>query len=80
MSQTIDAVFEDGLFRPIDPLPERLLPGQHVQVVLERKPKKSAKEMLKLLTDVYEGLSPEEIDEIERIALDRSRFFTPRDQ
>jgi hypothetical protein len=35
---------------------------------------------LSLLTQVYEGLSPEEIDEIEQIALDRSRFFTDREE
>ena|SRR5688572_3668708 len=35
---------------------------------------------LSLLTQVYEGLSPEEIDEIEQIALDRSHFFTDREE
>jgi hypothetical protein len=34
---------------------------------------------LSLLTQVYEGLSPEEIDEVEQIALDRSHFFSDRE-
>lgn len=34
--------------------------------------------MLKLAEKVYEGLSEDDIDEIERIALDRSNFFGER--
>ena len=33
-------------------------------------------EMLKLAENVYEGLSEKDIEEIERIALDRSNFFS----
>ncbi len=33
-------------------------------------------EMLKLAEKFYEGLSEEDIEEIERIALDRSNFFS----
>ncbi len=32
--------------------------------------------MLKLARQVYEGLSEKDIEEIERIALDRSNFFS----
>ncbi len=35
-------------------------------------------ESLKLATRVYDGLSDEDIDEIEQIALDRSNFFGTR--
>ena len=35
----------------------------------------TADEILALATQVYEGLSEEEIDEIERIILDRRDFF-----
>ena len=34
--------------------------------------------LLKLAEKIYEGLSEEDIDEIERIALDRSNFFGER--
>ncbi|HEO69994.1 MAG TPA: hypothetical protein ENN80_01935 [Candidatus Hydrogenedentes bacterium] len=34
-----------------------------------------ADDLVALARKVYEGLSPEEIDEIEAMALDRSRFF-----
>jgi hypothetical protein len=36
-------------------------------------------ELLRLAAQVYEGLSPDEIDEVERIALDRSHFFDGRE-
>jgi hypothetical protein len=35
-------------------------------------------ESLKLATCAYDGLSDEDIDEIEQIALDRSNFFGTR--
>jgi hypothetical protein len=37
-------------------------------------------DMLTLVTSVYQGLSPEEIDEIEQIAFDRSHFFSERNK
>jgi predicted DNA-binding antitoxin AbrB/MazE fold protein len=75
MIQTIDAVFEDGVFRPLTPPPEYLQPGRKVRVVLEPL---SPDEMMALVTSIYDGLSEEDIDEIERIALDRSNFFSGR--
>ncbi|MGI8884019.1 MAG: AbrB/MazE/SpoVT family DNA-binding domain-containing protein [Pyrinomonadaceae bacterium] len=35
-----------------------------------------ANEILKLAENIYEGLSEEDIEEIEKIALDRSNFFS----
>ena len=39
----------------------------------------SADKILSLAAQVYEGLSPDEVDEIERLALDRSHFFARRE-
>ena len=39
------------------------------------KARLTAEEMLAMMTQFYEGLSEEEIDEIERIILDRRDFF-----
>ena len=39
----------------------------------------SADEILSLAAQVYEGLSPDDVDEIERLALDRSHFFARRE-
>jgi predicted DNA-binding antitoxin AbrB/MazE fold protein len=70
----VDAVFEDGVFKPVQrpEIPER----EHVQLTVETVGAPSAKDPLELAAHVYQGLRPEDIDEIERIALDRSRFFT----
>lgn len=38
----------------------------------------SANNIIKLAEKVYEGLSEEDVEEIERIALDRSNFFGER--
>ena len=53
MSQTLDAVFEDGSFKPVDNGSLPFSEGQRVKLT-------------------YEGLSEEDIGEIERLALDRN--------
>jgi predicted DNA-binding antitoxin AbrB/MazE fold protein len=70
---TVEAVFEDGVFKPIRRLgiPE----GERVQITVETV-KHAREDPLELALRVYQGLRPEEIDEIERIAFDREHFFT----
>ena len=75
MTQSCEAIYENGLFRPIAPAPEGLSEGQKVRLVVEAK---TPEDIFALAAKVYEGLSPEDIDEIERIALDRSNFFSGR--
>jgi hypothetical protein len=41
--------------------------------------KLSTDEIMNLAAQVYKGLSPDEIDEIESQALDRSHFFVERE-
>ena len=76
VKQTVDAVYEHGVFRVIDPHEIEIQDGQRVRLVLEPAAKLSPEEILELAFEVYDGLSPEEIQEIERIAFDRSNFFT----
>ncbi len=52
------------------PMPESTSPARETL---------SPDEILNLAAQVYEGLSPEDIDEIERLALDRSHFFVERE-
>ena len=75
-TQKVDAIFEDGVFTPLMPLDPVPVDGQHVRIVIE--PLDGAEQVLDLATQVYEGLSDDEIDAIERIALDRSTFFVDR--
>ena len=74
MRQTMDAVFENGAFKPLGPAKLTLSPGQRVRLIVET-PIENDENVLKLASQVYEGLSDEEIDEIEHIVLDRSSFF-----
>jgi len=71
-SQSVDAVFKDGVFRPLDPLRIDVREGEQVRLRIEDAGQTTSVE---LAEKVYEGLSASEISEIERIALDRSAFF-----
>ena len=77
MTQTIEAIYQNGMFKPLSPVSEEIKEGKTVEITITEK-KLSPEEMLELASQVYEGLSEEDIDEIERIALDRSNFFGDR--
>ena len=72
--QTIDAVFENGVFRPLIPVNVSIPEGQQVQLIISMP--ESVEDMLALAMNVYAGLTEEEVDEVERIALDRREFFS----
>ena len=72
-SSVIDAVYEKGTLRPIDPNALTLSEGQRVRLTVVAEP-----DILSLASQVYEGLSEEEIQRVEGMALDRSRFFDRR--
>ena len=73
MTRVLDAVYEDGVLKPLAD------PGlaEHQRVVVEiRLPSESTvKSELEEWHRVFESLSDTEIAEVETIALDRSRFF-----
>ena len=72
--QELDAVYEGGVFRPLGPalLPE----GAKVHLILE-VPSERPPSPFELLLKVYDGLTPDQIAEVEAIALDRSHFMSP---
>jgi predicted DNA-binding antitoxin AbrB/MazE fold protein len=74
MAELIDAVYEQGMFRPLEPveLPE----GQRVTVSVEpgALAPEEAEEQLRAWRTVYEGLSESDISEVEAMALDRGHF------
>ena len=74
MTQICDAVYENGQFRPLAPLGSSLVDGQQVRLVVETEA--TPADILSLAAQVYAGLAPQDIDNIENIALDRSVFFT----
>ena len=76
MTQTIEAICENGTLRPIEPNSISGFEGRRVWLTIESEPLPPD---LQLATEVYAGLSEQEIAELEKIILDRSRFFRNRD-
>ncbi|MYC14152.1 MAG: DUF104 domain-containing protein [Gemmatimonadetes bacterium] len=76
MKQTMDAVYEDGVFKPMKP--PKLSEGQHVRIKIETPFEKSFDDLLELAAKVYEGLSADDIDGIEKIAHGRRDFLGDR--
>lgn len=68
MTQNIEAVFEGGAFRPLHPEKVIAHEGERVKLVVESEP---LPKVLQLAMSVYDGLTEEEIDEIEKVILDR---------
>lgn len=72
MTRILEAVYEDGVLRPLED------PGlqEHQRVLLEIRfePREQASSALEAWHQVYEGLSEDEVAEVEAVALDRSRF------
>ena len=77
MRQTLDAIFENGTFRPLSNAPLPLSPGQRVRLIVET-PVEAGADVIELAAQVYEGLSDDQVDEIEQIILDRRDFFQDR--
>lgn len=72
MKQTVDAIYENGVFRPLKN-PE-ISDGEKVRLTVETSVL-TPEEMLELAAQVYQSLSAEQVDEIEKIALERCDFF-----
>ena len=71
MNETVEAVFEGGVFRPVrrPDLPD----GERVRLTFESVAQVRPDDILRLAANVYEGLSPTDIDEIEEMV--RRRTF-----
>lgn len=72
MKGTVEAVYQDGVFRPVRQ-PD-LQEGERVRLTVESVAQRSPIGVLELATRVYEGLSPRDIDEIEEMARRRTFF------
>jgi predicted DNA-binding antitoxin AbrB/MazE fold protein len=72
MKQFVEAIYEDGVFRPV--LPLELPVGERVRVEIDVQPKVDVAAMLADFQKVYDGFSSKEIDELEKVVLDRSNF------
>ena len=75
MKHAIDAIYENGTFRPIQRDAVDIADGQRVRITVDDECEPQA---LRLAASVYDGLSEKDIDEIEQISLDRGSFFGSR--
>lgn len=72
MTRILEAVYEDGVLRPLeDP---GLREHQRVLVEIRFEPQEDASSALDAWHQVYEGLSEDDIAEVEAMAVDRSHF------
>ena len=74
MSETLEAIFEEGKFKPLGNGSLPFSEGQHVKLIVEA-PEATEANPVELARQVYDDLTSKEIDEIETIALDRGHFF-----
>jgi len=70
--QTIEAVYENGIFRILSPRKIALIEGQTVRLTVEAESEMPL--LLQHALHVYDGLSDQDIAEVEQIALARQRF------
>lgn len=72
MKATVDAVFQDGVFKP-ERRPE-LSEGDRVRITVETVVHGLPDDTLRLAASVYQGLSTQDIDDIEEMARHRDWF------
>ncbi|TWU30311.1 antitoxin family protein [Bythopirellula polymerisocia] len=77
MIEQINAIYENGGFRPVNLTEVPLSDGALVRLTVEPIPQDTGQSILELAAQVYAGLSEEDVSEVENIALDRTGFFTP---
>lgn len=69
LSNRINAIYENGVFRPLTSTELPLKEG--AEVIMTFTEHLSAKEMTRLAASILEGLSEEEINEMEKMVLSR---------
>ena len=77
-TEAVEAVYEHGGFRLVSPADLKLTEGQKVRLVVD--PIEKPDEILSLAGRVYEGLTDDQIDSVERHIRRREDFFGERTQ
>lgn len=73
MRQTIKARYHHGVLQPLEPL--ILADEAEVQLTVETDSTVSADDILQRAARVYQGLTADEVAQVEAIALNRQEFF-----
>jgi predicted DNA-binding antitoxin AbrB/MazE fold protein len=74
--QTVEAVYEQGTFRLVHSPSVPFHDGQRVRIVVDTDV--ATDDILALATSVFDGLSEQEVQEIDVIARQRDPFFGSR--
>jgi predicted DNA-binding antitoxin AbrB/MazE fold protein len=77
MTKTVNAIFENGVFKPTSPL--ELSEHKKVTLIIKDSNEEETIDILSLASLVYNDLSPKDIEDVESLALDRSRFSRDSD-
>lgn len=72
MTATVEAVYENGVFRPATQ--PALAEGARVTLIVESAADRRPDEILRLAAQVYAGMSSQDVDDVERIAQRRTLF------
>jgi predicted DNA-binding antitoxin AbrB/MazE fold protein len=79
MTHTLEAIYEDGLLKPLEPLDLAEHTKVRLTVETEEDDEVRAQRVLQLARQRYEGLSEEEKESVEAARLDTARFFASRE-
>jgi predicted DNA-binding antitoxin AbrB/MazE fold protein len=71
MARTVEAIFEEGVFKPLSPL--NISEHKRIKLIIEDESEEPL-DILSLASMVYNGFSPEDIVDIEKVVLDRTHF------
>lgn len=76
MTIHVEAIYEDGVFRPLGTEDTHLSDGTKVRLTIEQGAGTSQTSILDLAAAVYEGLKKDEVLQIEQIANDGTTSAT----
>ncbi len=73
MDRVVDAIYEQGILKPLKALD--LAEHQRVRLTIHEPPAENPDDALDAWQGVYDGLTDEDIVQIEALAYDRSHFM-----
>ena len=78
MTRTIDAIYENGVLRPLEPVDIKEHTRIRITLEIEAERQKKIEEILELAWKSYEGLSEEQISIMESARFSKTLFLPKR--
>ncbi len=76
MENQVNAIYENGSFRITDDSKVSLPDGTRVKITVLSQEALAPVDVLQLAAKVYDGLTSADIVDVEKVAIDRSHFFS----